>query len=166
MPRRTEAAVRMRQTLDWSAAGWAGVIAGVVFLATSLGVVPLVIGGDPWLVLRLIASLVLGDSALTPGASGVSVLVAAVGAHLVLSVTGGIAIAYCIHRGGMITGIVGGAILGASIYALTIYGLTRWFPQLFALASTPFLAAHVVYGMLAGGIYEGLEVDEEAAVAR
>ncbi len=166
MPRRTEATVRMRQTLDWSAAVWAGVIAGVVFLAAAAGVVPLFIGGDPWLVLRLIASLVLGDGALTPDASNMSILVAAIGAHLVLSTGGGIAIAYCIHRGGMITGILGGAVLGAAIYALTIYGLTRWFPQLFALASTPFLVTHIVYGMLAGGIYEGLEVDDETAVAR
>jgi len=99
---------RMRQLVDWSAALWAGLIAGIVFLILNLIIIPIGWDTNIWL----------------------------------------------------IVGIIGGAIFGIAIFCINVYGLTYFYYWFSLMRSWPFLLAHIIFGALAGGIYEALEVEE------
>jgi hypothetical protein len=156
--------VRTRQIVDWGAAIRAGFIAGFFFLLANLVFMALSFGANGWVLIRQLASILLGEGILAPPAAfdAVATIVALL-VHFALSVGYALLIAYVIHRGGMITGIVGGALLGVAFYAINVYTLTVFYPWLFALRNGVFLASHVLFGALAGGIYEALE--EEIFVA-
>lgn len=156
----TTSSPRMRQLVDWRAAFWAGLIAGAIFLLVNLFVTPLVIGGNGWVMVRLFASILLGEGILAPPATfdALALMVALV-THFALAVAYSMLIAYIIHRGGLIAGIIGGALLGLALYSINFYTLTFFFPWFFAMRSGVFVAAHLIFGALAGGIYEALEVE-------
>lgn len=156
----TTSSPRLRQLVDWRAAFWAGLIAGAIFLLVNLFVTPLVIGGNAWVMVRLFASIVMGEGILAPPATfdGAALLVALV-THFALAVAYSLLIAYIIHRGGLIAGIIAGALLGLALYSINFYTLTFFFPWFFAMRSGVFVAAHLLFGALAGGIYEALEVE-------
>ena len=153
-----------RQLVDWSASVWAGVWAGAIFLAANLVLVPLVVGGNAWVVLRLFGSILLGQDVLAPPATfHLPAVAAALLSHFALSIGFSMLIAFIVHRGGMITGILGGAVIGLALYLINFYTLTYFFPWFFALRGDVLLGTHVLFGALAGGIYEGLEVEEFVA---
>ena len=58
--------IRVQQVVDWSAAVWAGVIAGMVTLLLNVFLMPVFIGGNGWLVIRYFASVSLGEGVLPP----------------------------------------------------------------------------------------------------
>jgi hypothetical protein len=151
----------MRQVVDWRAAVWAGLIAGIAFLLLNLVLIPAVIGGNAWVVIRLFASIVLGPDVLAPPATfDPTALIVALVTNTILSVVFALIVAFIIHRGGLISGIIGGAILGLALYAINFYTLTYFFPWFFAMHSWIFAVTHALFGALAGGIYEALEVEE------
>jgi hypothetical protein len=152
---------RMRQLVDWSSAIWAGFIAGTVFLIVNLLLSPILLGGNAWVQLRLIASLVMGPEILAPPATfDAGALVAALVCHYALSVGFALLVAYVIHRGGLILGILGGAVLGLFLYLINFYTLTYFFPQFFPLRGGAMLLSHLFFGGVVGGLYEALEVEE------
>ena len=61
-------------------------------------------------------------------------------------------------------GIVGGALMGLCLYALNYFTLTAVFPWFFAIRSWMMAVGHILFGAVAGGVYEGLEVEEFVAV--
>ncbi len=73
-------------------------------------------------------------------------------------------LAFIIHRWGLIVGIVGGALYGAALYFINLYTLTLLVPWLFAVNSMPLLISHVVFGAVAGGVYELFDVDVPGGV--
>ena len=151
----------MRQLVDWSAAIWAGIVAGGAFLLANLALTPMVYGGNAWVVLRYTASMVLGTEALPPPASAdATVLLVALALHFALSIGYALLIAYIIHRGGLIGGILFGAALGLALYGINYYTFTLAFPWMFAMCNKVLLGTHIFYGALVGGIYEALEVEE------
>ncbi len=146
---------------DWTAAVWSGVVAGLSFLAVMLVAVPATTDISAWVVVRFLASPVLGQDILPPPASfSGAALAVAILTHLVLSMVYAMTIAFIIHRGGLVTGIIGGAFLGLAIYAINFYTFTYFFPWFFAIRSTSVVLAHVLFGALAGGVYEALDVDD------
>lgn len=152
---------RMRQLVDWSAAVWAGVIGGTIFAMLNWFAAPLILGGSTWVFVRLFASVLLGESILAPPATySFTAVLAAFITHYALSILFSLLIAYIIHRGGLIGGIIGGALLGLAIYAVNFYSLTYFFPWFFVMNSWVMVASHVVFGAVAGGVYEALEVEE------
>lgn len=152
---------RMVQLVDWSTAVWAGLLAGVVFLLLNLILAPLFIGGNGWVIIRLMASPMLGDGILAPPATfAADALAAALVTHFVLSVLFSMLTAVIIHRGGLLTGILGGAAIGLFLYSINFYALTFFFPWFFATRSWVFILTHILFGAIAGGVYEGLEVEE------
>lgn len=156
----TTASPRLRQVVDWRAAFWSGLIAGALFLFVNLVVLPLLIGGNAWVIVRLFASIVLGDGILAPPATfDFTALVVALVTHFMLSIFYAMLIAYVIHRGGLITGIIGGALLGLAIYSINFYTFTYFFPWFFAVHDTTVVVAHLLFGAVAGGVYEALEVE-------
>jgi hypothetical protein len=73
--------------LDWKAATWSGIIAGFVFLALEMVMVPVFAGGSPWGPPRMMAAIVLGEGVLPPPATfDLGVIMAAMGLHFVLSI--------------------------------------------------------------------------------
>lgn len=153
----TATSPRMRQLIDWSAAVWAGVIAGALFLLVNLFFSPV---GNAWVMLRLFASVVLGQGILAPPPTfDLSALVVGLLVHFVLSILYTLLIAYVVHRGGLISGVIGGALLGLALYSINFYTLTLLYPWFFAMRSTVFVATHLLFGALAGGIYEVLEIE-------
>lgn len=150
--------VPVRKVVDWRAAFWAGLVAGTVFLLANLFVVPALMDGRFWISVRLVASIVLGRDVLAPPATAhAGALLAAVGIHYVLALAMTAVIAYVVHRGGLVGGVLVGALLGLAFYFIDYYTLTYFFPQFFAMKHGSVVASHVVFGALAGGVYELLE---------
>ncbi len=151
---------RMRQIMDWRAALWAGLVAGLVFLGLQLLLVGLYVG-SPWAVLRWIAAIVLGEGVLPPPATfHAGIALVALVVHLALALVFSLLLAFTIHRWGFAVGVVGGAIFGLALYAVNFYTFSAFFPWFFALRNWMMILAHVVFGAVAGGTYELLEVEE------
>lgn len=147
--------------MDWSAAVWAGLIAGAVFLLFLAFVAPLFSPMNGWVYLRLIASIPLGETVLAPPATyDLQVLLAAIVTQLLLSVSFAMVNAFVLHRWGMIVGILGGGALGVALYVINFWTVSYFFPWFFPMRGFEVFLGHVVFGALAGGIYEALEVEE------
>ncbi|NNE07103.1 MAG: hypothetical protein HKN20_00945 [Gemmatimonadetes bacterium] len=156
--------INTRQVVDWSAAIWAGIIGGAVFFLASVLLLPLAVGGNAWVVARYFASILLGAEVLAPPATfELSIFAAALVAHFGLAIVFALLISFVIHKGGLLAGVIRGALLGGAIYIINVYTLTLLFPWLFALHGVLFFAAHVLYGAVVGWVYEGLEVEEFVA---
>jgi hypothetical protein len=149
------------QVVDWSAAVWAGIIAGSIFLLLNLLLMNYYYGSGIWTTLRFIASIVLGKSVLAPPASFTpAVFIVALLTHYALSIIFTLILAVIIHRWGLLAGIVLGGLFGFGLYCINFYTMTLLFPWFFAISSGSMVVSHIVFGMLAGGIYEALEVEE------
>lgn len=152
---------RMRQIMDWRAAFWAGIIAGAVFMLAQMVLLALVIGGSPWVVLRRVAAIVLGESVLPPPATfDLTIFLVALLLHFFLSVIYALILAFIIHRWGLIVGIVGGALFGLALYVVNYFTFSIFFPWFFPVRSWIDVFSHVLFGAVAGGVYEALEVEE------
>jgi hypothetical protein len=151
----------VHQIMDWRAAIWAGLIAGVIFLLLELALPSLLIGSSPWVALRYTASMVLGEAVLPPPAGfDLSVVLVGLLLHFALSLLYACVLAFIVHRGGLLTGIIGGALFGLAIFAINYYTFTLLFPWFFSLRSWIVVAAHVLFGAIAGGLYEALEREQ------
>jgi hypothetical protein len=140
--------------MAWRAVLIAGLVAGTAFLLTNVFLMPIVVQVDPLLSLRYFASLPLGRGVLTQTDN--TTLIAVVGAivHYLFSLLFALVIAIVVHRWGLIVGIAGGAILGLAIYGINLYTMTVFFTWFFALNNKVLLLSHVLFGAVAGGVYE------------
>jgi hypothetical protein len=145
----------IRRNVAWRAIPVAGFFAGIVFLVVNMGLTALMFGISPRLFLQYAASLVLGQSALTDASIGVVVVGLVV--HFALSLLFTFIISLVVHRWGLAVGIVGGAILGASFWGINFYTMTLFVPWFFAINSIPIILSHVLFGAVAGGVYEQLD---------
>lgn len=151
---------RMRQVVDWRAALWAGLIAGAVLLVLNMVLITVVIGGNGWIFIHYIASLVMGEGVVAPPITfDPLVTVVALVVHFALSLIFALILAIIIHRWGLLVGIVLGGVFGLALYAINIYALTVFFPWFFAMNHWTYIVAHIVFGAVAGGVYEALEVE-------
>lgn len=147
------------RSADWRAAISAGVCAGIVFLLVNMALASQLLG-NAQLPLQLAASLLLGPEVLPPAIGiGGNVLMTGFGAHIALSVAFTCLIAFCLHRWGVLVGLVGGAAFGLSLYSIDYYFVADFVPGFAALRSWPMALSHVVFGAVAGGLYELLERD-------
>lgn len=144
----------IQKNLTWRAVLIAGLVAGTVFLLTNVFLMPLVVEVEPMLSLRYFASLLLGRGVLTQTVNTTMIAVIGVLILYVFSLFFALVIAIVVHRWGMIVGIVGGAILGLAIYGINLYTMTVFFTWFFALNNTVLLLSHVLFGAVAGGVYE------------
>ncbi|MBC8098833.1 MAG: hypothetical protein H7Y11_05285 [Armatimonadetes bacterium] len=142
----------IKRNLTWRAIPIAGLVAGTAFLL--VGVLPMlpVLQVNGAVMLSYMASLVLGSSAVTDSSTGV--LLTGIVVHYVLSILFAFVIAVVVHRWGLVVGIALGAVMGLALYGINLYTMTRifdWFP---AVNSPLLLLSHVMYGAVAGGVYE------------
>lgn len=153
-------AQRLRQVVDWRAAAWAGLASGVFSLVVN-SVLTASTLGSPWLFVRMAAGILLGESVLEEGPNPtLGTLLAGVLVHLALSLAFAALLAFIIHRWGMAVGVLGGAVFGLALYGINIFGLSILFPWFYGLRNWMMLVSHVVFGALAGGLYELWEVEK------
>ncbi len=150
----------LRQVVDWGAAVSAGAISGAAFLVVNILLSAWVLQ-SPWFYVRLLASVVMGESVLPPPTTFEwPIFLVALVVHFFMSIVFACLIAISIYRWGVIVGLIGGALLGLTLYIINFYGASILFPWFFPLRSWMMLASHVVFGALAGSLYEILEVEK------
>jgi hypothetical protein len=155
----------LRQLVDWRAAFIAGIAAAIVFLLANMWLTSYFLG-NPWVIVRLNAALIMGKSVLPPATGfDAAVLLSALAVHIPLSIAFACLIAFCLHRWGIVVGIVGGALFGLALYAIDFYTIATWFPWFTPMRSWIMAASHVLFGAVAGGVYEALEVERYERVA-
>ena len=155
----TTTGTRMRQVMDWRAAVQAGLIAGVILLILMLIGYPVATGGSAWTVFRFIGSLLLGREIIGSPDFNFGITVTAIVVHLALSVVYAWILAFIIHRWGLIIGFIGGAVFGLALFAINFYTFTLLFPWFTIVRTWQFVALHILFGTVAGTVYELLEED-------
>lgn len=140
--------------LDWKAATWSGIIAGVVFLMLEMIMVPVFGGGSPWGPPRMMAAIVLGEGVLPPPATfDLGIVMAAMGLHLVLSVVYAVVFALAVGRLSLGPALALGAVGGLILYLVNFYGFTALFPWFAMARNWISILGHLVFGLVAAGGY-------------
>ena len=162
----TQETTRVRQVVDWGAALWAGIVSGFVFLGLNLVLTPYLTGMTASVFMRYLAAIILGTSVLPPPADSVTVpiVLAALLVNFVLAIIFAIVLAIVTHQWGMIMGILVGALFGFALYFINLYAVMRLFPWFFILQNSLFAVSHVIFGVVAGAVYEMLEVEKYVPV--
>ena len=144
--------------VDWRASIIAGLVAGTIFLILNMLLIPAALDGSVEMLVRYIASILLGEQAVNPGYEyGTMTLLIAVALHYLLSILFAMLVALVVHRGGILLGLLGGTLLGGAIYLINMYAVTQIFYWFFTLESTLFLLLHLLFGAVTGALYESLE---------
>jgi uncharacterized membrane protein YagU involved in acid resistance len=153
-----ESAVARR--IDWMAAIWAGLIAGLVFLMVEMAMLPLFLGESPWAPPRMMAAMVMGEDVLPPPATfSLGVLMVAMVVHFVLSIIYAFVLAPIVAGSGAGPAIGVGALFGLAIYVINFYGFAPLlFPWFTEARNWVTIFAHVVFGLVLAGSYKTLAV--------
>ena len=151
---------QVRHVMDWKAAVLAGLIAGAVFLVVLLIAYPLATGGTPWTIFRFIGAMVLGEAVLPPPTSfDAGIVITAVIVHFTLAVLYTLVLAFIVHRWRLLVSVIGGALFGLALYLINFFTFTFFFAWFYPARAWPFSLVHILFGAVAGGIYELLEKD-------
>lgn len=152
---------KLKQVMDWKAAIRSGIISSTVLLLLVLLIVPAIRGWNAWVIVRYIASIFMGQSILPPPASfHLTALVIALITHVVISVGVAILLAFIIHRWSLLVGIIGGAIFGLCLYGINFFSISYFFPWFYLIKGWEMMLSHIIFGAVAGGVYEVLEVEK------
>jgi len=164
--------VAMPTRIDWKAAIWAGVIAGIVFIMLEMALVKFVQGMSPWGPQRMMAAMVMGEGVLPPPETfDLMIVMVAMMVHLVLSILLGVILGFVISRLALnlAASIAAGTLFGLAVYFVNFYGFTALFPW-FAMARGPIgIFAHAMFGLVLGWAYHAIALRDarnaEEAVA-
>ena len=152
--------IKVRQLVDWKAALIAGLAGGLISFTTNL-ILSSWLLDSPWLLTRIISSIVLGESVLPPPANfSWLVLFASLFIHLLLSIVFAGLIAAVVHQWGIIISFIGGALMGLAFYAIAFYTFSILFPWFFTFRNWIFVVMYMLYGAFTGSVYELLEVEK------
>jgi uncharacterized membrane protein YagU involved in acid resistance len=151
----------LHSVTDWSAAAWAGIIAGAVFMMLEMGMVWMLMGESPWAPPHMIAAMALGKDVLPPPGTyapfDMKILVTAMMIHFPLSVVYGLVIGWLVHRFDWIGGLAIGVLFGVAIYIVNFYLIAPMMFPWFQMAQNWISAfSHAMFGAVAGGAYIGL----------
>src|SRR5437763_4843092 len=144
---------------DWAAAAVSGFAAGAVLMVLDLVWSSIFNAHGPWRTSHMIAPLIIGtDTLRTTGyAFNVWVVSVALAIHYVLGIAFGLVMAAVMVRlrADATPGraAAAGSFLGLVLYMIKFAGLPLFFPLLVDLRGGETLAAHVVFGLRAGGLY-------------
>ena len=156
--------IKVRQLVDWKAALIAGLAGGIVSLATNIFLSSRLLD-SPWLLIRIIASILMGEGVLPPPSDfSWPVFLASLFIHMLLSVIFAGLIAIVVHQWGIIISFIGGAIMGLAFYAIAFYTFSILFPWFYTFRNWIFLVMYILYGAFTGSVYELLEVEKYVEV--
>ena len=128
---------------------YAGLVAGFLFLALEMLMVSLILGGNAFEWLHMIAAVATGKDTLLPGGFTVTETLAAAGVHLGLSVLYAFLIGLAVANLNKGWSIVGGVVAGLIIYGINFYGLTSVFPWLKTARNWVTVVNHIIFGVVA-----------------
>lgn len=152
------ATTTQRRGVDWSAAVWAGIIAGAVFLVLEMLMVPVFLDGSPWGPPRMIAAMVMGGDVLPPPATfDFTILMVAMVVHFILSILFALVLALIVHRWTMGPAVLVGGAYGLALYLVNFYVLTAVFPWFANARNWVSIFAHIVFGAVAAWAYKAIE---------
>jgi hypothetical protein len=146
----------VHKEFDWAASGWAGLAGGGALLVWEMALAPLFLGISPAEMVRRVAAIALGESAVRLTAFTTMVGLTAAIVHLPLSLIYARLLGAIVHRMRARAAVLFGAAFGAALYAVNFYGFTSVFPWFVGLRGWPTLLGHVVFGVVAAATYEGL----------
>ncbi len=151
---------KLEQVVDWRAAVISGLVSGVIFFFALMIGRSLVTGGSIWIVPRYIAAMVMGQGVLPPPTTfdPVVVLVGFL-LNMVIALIFALILAAIIHEWSLAVGAVVGALYGLGIYIINYYTFSYFFPWFFPSRTWVDIAAHILFGLVAGAVYELLEVE-------
>jgi hypothetical protein len=150
----------MRHPVNWRAALYAGVAAGI--LATVVQIILWSIFTDalPSILFRdarFAAAIVIGRTVLPPPATFEwPVMLVATLVHFALSIIYGLSLSWVIARQRATPYLLVGAMFGLAVYEVNMYGFTTVFPWFEATRDWITIAAHLVFGIAAAGVYKML----------
>lgn len=163
----------MSQTLNWKAAIWAGLIAGIVFIMLEMALVALLQGMSPWGPPRMMAAMVMGEGVLPPPASfDFGIMMVAMMIHFPLAIVFGLILGWVISnwRLGLGTSIAVGTVFGLLLYVINFYGFTAIWPWFAMARNLISIFAHAMFGLVLGWAYHAIAASDapvnEAAVER
>lgn len=79
--------IKMKQVMDWKAALFSGIASSFLFYLLNIFIVPIFLGGNLWIIIRLFASIFLGEEILAPPATfDLSALIISLVVNSVLSI--------------------------------------------------------------------------------
>jgi hypothetical protein len=141
---------------DWSAAIWAGVVAGIVFMLLEMIVNPLLgAAPTPWAPVRMMGAVLLGKEALPPPPTfDLGIFMAAMGVHAFTSIVSALVIAFVIRKLSTGTAILVGALLGVALYFLVFYLLTPVFPWFAMARGWMQIVFHLIFGAIVAWWYK------------
>lgn len=148
--------VKVRRIPDWEAAGLAGILAGVVFMALEMILTPLSGRGSPWSAPRFIVDVVFDG---TIGAPSVPFIVGlGLFVHFTLSLIYSRLLVILMLFRHEREAVPIGAGFGILLYFFNFYAIGAALPRLEAGASWIWLVCHVVFGIVAAVGYKRLEM--------
>jgi hypothetical protein len=144
--------------IHWRNAVLAGIAAGVVATLAQVALwwaaskpLPAILFRDA----RLTAAMVMGTGALPPPATfDGSVMMIATLIHFALSIAYGLALSVLIARTSTALALLAGAVFGACLYGINMYGFTLVFPWFVAARDWITAVTHVVFGVVAAVVYK------------
>lgn len=147
--------------IDWSAAIWAGVIAGVVFMMMEMLLMPL-FGFAPnmWAPPRMIAAIGMGRDVLPmpegpPPTFDMGVMMVAMIIHFTTSIIFGIVVAFIIRNLTMGAAIAVAVVAALLLYGFVFYIMTAGPWPWFAMARNWVnIMTHIVFGAIVGWWYK------------
>lgn len=150
----------MRTSLNWRAAVWAGIAAGIVATAVQIvlwwafsDALPGILYRDA----RLTAAILMGRGVLPPPATFEwEVMLAATLIHFALSIAYGVILACFISRLGMTVSLLAGTLYGLALYGINMHGFTVVFPWFAAARDWITIVTHAVFGVTLAGAYKAL----------
>lgn len=149
---------------DWGAAGWAGLIAGLIFMIAEVGLLPLTHGGNAWVPVRMVDAIIYGRQVLppppyfvdaAPGTSGMFFMALAL--HFSFSLIYLRVLSTLIYRLDKSTALGVGAAFGIGLYLVNFHLFTSAFPWFAAARGWTTLFSNLLFGVVAAATYKVLE---------
>lgn len=132
----------------------AGLAAGAVFLVLELLAMRFVLGAPPGVMIRMIAAITQGSAVLAPpDTADVSVTLAAVILHFVMSLAYAFVFAFLAKGRSIGAATAIGVVYGLVLYAVNFYGFSQLFPWFAQARGWSSMATHLVFGAVLGAMY-------------
>ncbi len=149
----------MIMKLNWKAAAWAGVIAGLVFLMLEMALVAALQGQSPWGPPRMMAAIIMGKDVLPPPATfDFGIMMVTMMLHMTLSILLGFAFGWLhsLLRMNLVITLIAGTVFGLVIYFVNFYLFTALFPWFAMARGAISIFSHAMFGLVLGWAYHVL----------